>query len=153
WHTGEGLLVSRIGQRCWSVCSCSPPAPRPRRGATRGVEFRDSAGIILVSNPSTGLWSSDEVRRLEPDLSLGDVGAVPEVDFGSVAGLAVTSSGEIVVLDTQAGHLRLLSAEGEPLRIIGRSGFGPGELSLLAATALAGPGDTLYVPDLVQQQI
>ncbi|MEX0892817.1 MAG: 6-bladed beta-propeller [Gemmatimonadota bacterium] len=113
---------------------------------------RDSAGVTLVENPVEGVWSEDERPTVEEELRIGSAEG-GSAGFGSqITGLAVADDGTIYVLDQQAQLVRVFSAGGDFLRTIGGPGSGPGELG----QALAGVflvGDTLFVPDMMNQRV
>jgi hypothetical protein len=108
----------------------------------------DSAGVVIVSNTEQGLWTSGTQWTLEEDLRIGALEGEPEYQFGQIGFLAVDSKNRIFVLDAQARHIRVFSADGRYEQTIGGPGAGPGELSQQAITLYMGPGDTLLVPDL-----
>ncbi|MFH1763365.1 MAG: 6-bladed beta-propeller, partial [Gemmatimonadota bacterium] len=108
---------------------------------------RDSAGILIVENPSKGVWPDGEGWTVEEELRIGAFGGNPDYQFGQVGTVAVSSRGEILVSDTQAQDVRVFSPEGAYLRTVGGPGSGPGELGPGASMLLIAPGDTLLVPD------
>jgi hypothetical protein len=125
------------------LAACSDGAQR-----SNSTEFLDSLGIVFAINPPFGAWAADEVWRVEADLTLGELDRSPEEAFGAILGIAITTSGEIAVLDRQANEVRLFDSSGSFVRSIGRRGEGPGEFSIASLDLLVGSGDTLYVPDL-----
>jgi hypothetical protein len=112
----------------------------------------DSAGVTIVANPETGIWSGGQGWTLEEEIRIGALEGNPEYQFGEVGFLAVDSKGQLYVPDIQARHIQVYTAEGEYVRTIGKPGAGPGELQQ-AAFAIIGPGDTLLVPDIQNQRI
>lgn len=113
----------------------------------------DSAGVAIVSNPTTGVWRGGQAWRVEESLLIGTTDGDPNYQFGAIVSLDVDASGRIYVLDQQAQNVRVYDADGTYLRTIGRPGSGPGELSLGAGAVLVGPGDTIFVPDAMQQRV
>ncbi len=113
----------------------------------------DSAGISIVSNPDNGIWTTSSQWTLEEELRIGTVEGDPEYQFGQVGFIAVDSRERIFVLDTQAQHVRVFTADGEYQQTIGRPGSGPGELGPAAMAVFMGPGDTLLVPDMGNQRV
>lgn len=112
----------------------------------------DSAGVAVVSNPATGLWSPDERWTVEPELSIGVTDGDPEYQFGQIVGIDIDSDGRVYVADLQAREIRAFAADGRWLSTIGSPGTGPGELGM----AIAGPfliGDEVRVADLMNQRI
>ncbi len=114
---------------------------------------RDSAGVQIVENPATGIWGTRPRVTLTEDLRIGAADGDPEYQFGQIAGLGITSAGEILVLDGQAAHLKVFSPSGEHVRTIGRPGSGPGEFGAGAAGVLVVQGDTVLVPDMGNQRV
>ena len=107
---------------------------------------RDSAGVPVVSNPASGVWSAADRWRVEEDLRIGVIDGDPVRQFGRISGIAVDGAGRVYVLDRQAREIRVFDGDGGFVRTIGRPGGGPGELSSPSAV-LIGAGDTIFVPD------
>lgn len=107
----------------------------------------DSAGVTVVANPVSGLWTEAAAWRLEEELRIGVVDGDPMREFGSVAGLTVDDSGRIYVLDSMAREIRVFDQDGRFVSAFGNRGSGPGELSSPSAV-LIGRGDTILVPDV-----
>ena len=130
-----------------SACTATNP------GSAWTGTMTDSAGVIIVDNPAQGMWSDSEAWTLEEELRIGSFGGDLDYLFGQVGAIAVNSTGEIFVVETQAQEVRVFSPSGEYLRTIGSAGSGPGELGTGATTILISPGDTLLVPDLRNRRI
>lgn len=125
-----------------------------QKGSWQG-SVRDSAGVAIVSNPSTGVWAPGDAWTVKEELRIGTAEGEPEYQFGQVApgsSIAVGSDGRIVVLDQQAQHLRVFTADGKYERTIGGPGGGPGELGRGASAVLWTPGDTILVSDIGNQR-
>ncbi len=112
----------------------------------------DSAGVEIVTS-SSGLWGPGEAWAVEQDLLVGTAEGEPEYQFGQIAGIDVGSDGRIYVMDQQAREVRVFSASGEFVTSMGQPGSGPGELSQAAGPVFVTPGDTVVVPDMMQQRI
>lgn len=121
-------------------------------GAEWGGTIADSAGIAIVTNPAGGVWSSSDRPTVERELDIGSAEGEPEYQFGQIAGLDVTDDA-VYVFDQQSRTVRVFSHDGQFLRQMGRPGSGPGELSQAAVGVLVGPGDTVFVPDIMQQRM
>jgi hypothetical protein len=80
---------------------------------------------ITVHTVGGNVWGDTMV--LEPDLSIGVLEGPEEEMFGSVQSIAVTDSGEILVVDEQVPVIRRFGPGGRYLGDIGREGGGPGE--------------------------
>lgn len=91
-------------------------------------------------------FSLDGVPPFTPveELRLGDRDD-PDLGFSRVSGLAVDDEGRVYVSDGQAREIRVFSAEGERLGVVGRPGDGPGEFR--GAPRFGIVGDTLWAYD------
>lgn len=112
----------------------------------------DSAGVEIVRNTLQPMQGG-EVWTFEDVLTFGEAAGDPNYQFGQIAGLDVSSDGRILVLDQQAGHIKVFSPEGTFERTIGQPGSGPGELGPQAALLMVGRGDTVLVPDAGNQRV
>lgn len=109
----------------------------------------DSAGVTIVSNTNTPLWSKDDTWTVEEDLRIGTVTGEPEYQFGNVAFLDVAEDGTIYVMDMMAQEARAFDTEGNYLTTIGGPGGGPGELGQGAVFVLSDPTTGgVVVPDM-----
>ena len=115
--------------------------------------MRDSAGVVIVENPGTGVWRPGEQWTVVEELRIGVAEGDPDYQFGNVGGIDVDSDGRIYVLDQQAQELKIFDAQGTLLRRVGRAGSGPGEFSPNAGPVLVGRGDTVLVPDIMLQRV
>lgn len=122
-------------------------------GAEWAGTVTDSAGVEMVRNPVTGTWGDEDRWTVTEALRIGTTEGDPEYQFGQISGIAELPDGRIIVLDQQAQHLRIFSAEGEHLQTIGGPGSGPGEFALGARPVLVGAGDTLIVPDVTNRRV
>lgn len=114
---------------------------------------QDSAGVRIVTNTGTGLWQEDESWTVEQDLVIGTAEGEAHFQFGQISGLDVDADGRIYVMDQQASEVRVFDDDGAFVLAMGQAGAGPGELSQGAGPVFVGPGDTVAVPDIVQQRI
>jgi len=114
---------------------------------------RDSAGIAIVENPAEGIWTDADRWTYVEELRIGTMEGDAAYQFGAINGIAGLPDGRIAVLDAQAQEFRVFSAAGEHLRTIGRPGSGPGEFGLGAGPVLVASGDTLLIPDLMNQRL
>lgn len=124
----------------------------PASGEWAGT-VRDSAGVVVVSNPTEGLWRPGEVPAVEEILRIGQIEGAPEYQFGQIVGLNVDDDGNLYVGDSQAREIRVFDASGTFVRRIGRPGSGPGELGPGGTSVFLGRGDTLFAPDPGQQRV
>lgn len=113
----------------------------------------DSAGVEIVTNTGTGIWSRDAAWTVEQVLVVGAAEGEPEYQFGQISGIDIDSEGRMYVMDQQAREVRVFSPDGQFIANIGKAGSGPGEFSQAAGPIFVGPGDTIAVPDAGQQRI
>lgn len=113
----------------------------------------DSAGVEIVTSTGNGLWGPGGAWTVEQDLLVGTAQGEPEYQFGQIAGIDVDSRGRIYVMDQQASEVRVFDPDGEYITSMGQRGAGPGELSQAAGPVFVTPGDTVVVPDMLQQRI
>ena len=113
----------------------------------------DSAGVQMVHNSLEPMVTEGEVFTFEEVLVFGEAAGDPDYQFGQIAGLDAASDGRILVLDQQAGHVKVFSADGVFESTISQSGAGPGELGPQAALLMVGRGDTILVPDMGNQRV
>jgi hypothetical protein len=131
--------VSTIG------CAADSPAPGEWAGA-----MSDSAGVVIVDNPESGLWTADTQWRLEEDLRIGVTDGDAVRQFDAIDDIAIDGSGRIHVLD--GSEVRVFERDGEFVRTYGRPGSGPGELANPSAL-LPGAADTMFLPDGRNQRV
>ena len=112
----------------------------------------DSGGVTIVTNPATGLWTTESAWRVEPALTIGAADGDAELQFGQIVGIARDARGNLYVLDQQASNIRAFDADGNYLHTISRKGSGPGEIAAAAGLFL-GRGDTLFVADVGAQRV
>ena len=142
-------LLAALAVVSTAAFGCGPDSTGT--GAWAGTVY-DSAGITVVANPESGLWTEATAWRLEEELRIGVVEGDPMREFGSIAGLAVDGEGRIHVLDGMAREIRIFDARGEFVTAFGRRGSGPGELNSPSAV-LIGRGDTILIPDVSNGQV
>ena len=87
--------------------------------------------------------------------TLGSDFAEDEYQFAEVTWerLAGDGAGNLYILDRQGARVLKYGPDGRHLATFGRQGEGPGELSQAAGPVFVGPGDTLSVPDAMQQRV
>ncbi len=115
--------------------------------ASDGVVIVDSAGVQLVSNRADSGWRNTPRWTITEDLSIGVDSGVPELQFGRIGDLDVSSNGDIAVIDQLSGAVRVFDRSGAFVRSVGRPGKGPGELSRSANGIYWIGGDSLLVLD------
>jgi hypothetical protein len=139
-------LAIALGASCLGLAACGDA------GGWQGT-VTDSAGVEIVTNTGTGSWRAGDTWTVEQDLMIGTAEGDPEYQFGQIAGIDVGSDGRLYVLDQQAREVRVFDPEGDFVVAMGQAGSGPGELSQAAGPVFVSPGDTVVVPDMMQQRI
>lgn len=99
------------------------------------VEVSMSDGAAGSSGMATMLLKFDD------EAAVGELDGAPEIVFGSLIDGAVLATGDVVLLDTDYGALRVFSDSLEPRSIVGTFGDGPGEF--LDPTAVFAMGDAV----------
>jgi hypothetical protein len=122
-----------------------------RGGGGWAGTMADSAGVQIVSNPETGVWTQPPTVEREVDIGTAEGEAVYQ--FGQIASIDVGSDSSVYVLDGQAHTVRVFDSSGKFVREMGRPGSGPGELGQTALSVLVGPGDTVFVADVMQPRV
>lgn len=123
-----------------------------RGGSSAGV--RDSAGVTIVENRGTGMWSGGQPWRLspEPRVDIGAANGAPAYRLFRVYGAGRLRNGRIVVVNGGTNELRFYDPAGEFLFATGREGDGPGEFrDLQAVWQLA--SDSLLAYDFLAQRL
>lgn len=148
-----GRFCLKIGDRMHRVlllsaalasisCGGNPGAQDDWQGAIDTIDGRP-----IVQNPPVGVWRGSERGHLVEDLRIGALeGGGPEM-FGSIAAIAVSSIGDIAVLESQTQEVRIFDRGGDHVRTVGRRGEGPGEFKNAISIHYDG-GDRLWVVDL-----
>lgn len=127
-----------------ATCGDGPP----RAGPT--IDTLES-GVILVSNPATGIWDERSAWQLTDEVKIGARhGEGPEV-FGDVRSLALDDAGRVYVLDFHVQEVRVFDSDGSYVRTIGGRGGGPGEIGG-ATGIIVDPSGRLWVPDYRNQR-
>ena len=121
-------------------------------GAWEGT-ITDSAGVAIVMNTATPMWSAGDEWTVSEDLRIGTVAGEPEFQFGLITGLDVGPDGTVYVLDMQASEIRAYDAEGNHLLSFASAGAGPGELSQQALGLFLAPGGEILAIDLGNQRV
>lgn len=122
-------------------------------GAEWSGTVEDSAGVQIVRNSPQPIWGEGQAWGFEEVLSIGEAAGDPDYQFGQIAGLDATSDGRILVLDNQAQHVKVFSADGVFEQTVGQAGSGPGEFGPGAAMLMVGAADTVIVPDAGNQRV
>lgn len=140
---GAFAVTSTLGVSC---------AGEPSGGGWSGA-FRDSAGVVVVENPGTGVWRRGGGPGVREVLRIGVAEGEPEYQFGEIAAVNVDAEGWIYVGDRLAREIRVYDPAGRFERRIGGPGAGPGELGAGGTGIHFGRGDTVIVPDPGLQRI
>ncbi len=113
------------------------------------IEEQD--GVIIVKNPAEPIYSND-VFRLEEDLTIDNVEEDEEFTFQDIMHLAVDDDENIYASDSKAAFIKVFDKSGNYLRTIGKKGQGPGEF-LYPFQILIMPQGELMVNDMYQLRV
>ena len=116
-----------------------------------GFQTRDSAGITIATNGQSGAWGPGDAWQLRVEATGSH--STPESSIGMLSGLAVNSNGNIFVLDRTDATVKVYDSLGLFIRSFGGRGEGPGQLSGSQMALLAGPADSMYVPDFGNRRV
>lgn len=84
-------------------------------------------GVMTISNPKQPVFR-DVGTAFKLELTIGETDSSSNFNFVRLANLLVDDKGNIYALDSRDANIKVFSAEGQNLRIIGQQGQGPGEL-------------------------
>ncbi len=110
-----------------------------------------SAALAECGSDGTGEHGAGsvppEVERLRAPIAVEEVGTSgPEVDLSYVLSMDIDASGRVFIADALTPAVLVLSAEGELVGSVGRSGKGPGEFESVTRVQIL-PGDSLLAFD------
>lgn len=126
--------------------SCAVALGCASEKAPSWLSTREAIGDT-VAVTTTGLPTPPETfLTLRESTSIGVAEGRPEVEFASVADLAVDASGNMYVLDSQKLAVFRFDAAGRFLGAIGRPGQGPGELASGTGVAVRGREVAVHDP-------
>jgi hypothetical protein len=113
------------------------------------------AFVILAGCSGGGgsdLRQVDDLRELSytEEVRIGSL-EDPVLGFSQIRQVRVSENGDVFVLEGQAREVRVFTAQGEPIRVLGGVGQGPGEFSRPMSLGLL--GDTLWVTDLLNRRV
>jgi hypothetical protein len=125
---------------------------RPTDVAWTG-SIADSAGVRIVSNPSSGLWSDADQPTVRVVMQTASAADDPERELRNIIALAVRDDGRLLILDAGARRVAEYSPDGVWLRNLSGPGSGPGELSNGVDGLWVGAADTVFIADIGAQRI
>ena len=88
--------------------------------------MRTEGGVTIVENPAKPLYKNASLTLTE-ELSIGGKGTDEESELTMVQAFGVDSAGNIYVLDSKVGVIKVFDSIGRFVRKIGSKGQGPGE--------------------------
>ncbi len=122
-----------------SACTDQPP------DAVRAEP--DSVDVVVVRHDADAFAKAPQWTVDSQPVVVYDGGAQPEFDLTRVSVPVRLGDGRLLALDRlNGGRLMLFDASGHPVRVVARSGNGPGELMAPHDPMLVG-GDTVSVDD------
>jgi len=90
--------------------------------------IEEEYGVTVVKNPKKPIHD-DAVFSLKEDLALGEKERNEKHMFYLLTDMDADSSGNIYVLDSEDVNIKVYDPKGSFLKVIGRKGQGPGQLS------------------------
>jgi hypothetical protein len=140
---GLALLALVVGCANGEFASDAPPS-----GVAAGAvvpDSRDSAGV-LIHEYSASDWVTVPAWRLDttPTVVM-DGGEDPEFDLTQAWWLTPVSDGRYLVVSQIPARLLLFDEDGSPLRVVARSGEGPGDVRMPNPLLPLGPDSLLLI--------
>lgn len=131
----------------------SPLSSRPLRPV-------GALGLLILFPLLWGCGSEPDTDLGAWTMTTGDLALEKELQvsetesyfFGSISDLDVTTEGQMVVLDGEATHLKILRPDGTLIDTLGREGQGPGEFQRPRSVDVA-RGDSVYVFDVLPDRL
>jgi len=111
-------------------------------------------GVVFLSHDSAALPRAPELS-LEPRPLTTITGMSSDHSWFLTAGLdafAILPNGQVAALIRLQNQIAVWSADGKLLKLIGRSGSGPGEFTRVSTLSVVSP-DTLLVPDFANGRL
>lgn len=134
-RTGSILLFSMV------VVISSPG--QSKIGQWKG-STKSESGVRIVSNPKKPMFR-DVSSAFVLELTIGETDSSPNFNFIRLSDLLVDDKGNIYALDSKDANIKVFSAEGQLLRIIGQQGQGPGELLTPVSMDLLSPTELVVM--------
>jgi hypothetical protein len=144
-----GCLDAARGSFTLSIALFAMACGPDRRPASGWAGTMDtlSSGAVVVNSPSSGMWDSSSMWRIEEQVVIGaQEGEGPDV-FGGVVSVEADRGGRVYVLDRVASEIRVFEHDGRFVRSFGGAGAGPGEFRMAAGMSWD-PEGRLWVADL-----
>ena len=118
------------------------------------ITVRKEKGVTVVTNPKEPAPSPGTPVKLviKEELSIGKKQGDQNYMFLSARALDVDNSGNIYVLDSKAGDIRVFNADGSFVQTVGKKGEGPGETYRPRDLQITPKGEIL-VSDMSSRQI
>jgi hypothetical protein len=138
----------RLAALCLILASCGGA---PAASLTRAVTDTLPGGIVRVMSPGPTAWAdSAGARLLEEGRFQGQDGTAAEL--GEPRSIAVDALDRIYVADRKPTSIKVFTADGKLVRVIGREGEGPGEFRA-GFIAVRGAHLVLHDPELARTSV
>jgi predicted acylesterase/phospholipase RssA len=152
WIRGSGVPAALTGALVGLLAACGSDGGEHADAPRSVVEVYDSAGVrIVVNHADTAflpLWTVDTVPVFRAGHHLDDM----HHQFVQIEDARLLSNGRVVVSDVRTHELRLFDSDGGFLRLLGRSGEGPGEFRGIRDLAVL-PGDSIMAWDMISARL
>ena len=110
--------------------AASPAFAQSTRPGAKPVAARDTVRVRATGAPQWGPVT------LAPVWTIGQIDGPEEQSFGNVGAVAVDRQRRFYVYDGQDKRIRQYAADGKFVRVVGRSGKGPGEYGWVYSMAI-----------------
>jgi hypothetical protein len=122
-------------------------------GLIEGQKIKTVDGVTVISNGKKPNPPNGQPVRitLQEELSIGQ-GENPDESFSEVSAFVVDRDGNIYALDIKDRKIKTYDKTGKFLRLIGKPGQGPGELSLPSGIHLTGDNN-LLIEDALNRRL
>lgn len=136
----------RVGIGLLALAACSAGGDNRSKS---GIDVRDSAGVRIVTVSASAVESLDVLTADSASLRVGADEGIPDGIIGRVGDAVLVATGGVLVTDRMTDRIVHYDATGRFVRVLARSGDGPGEFRTIEGIALE--GDSVRAYDLSRQ--
>ncbi len=150
----DGTITTIAGSGVAGFSGDGGPAVAAAMRAPGALAIDNSSGALYIADSGNHrvrkLLSNGTIATIAGDGQEGDAGdgsAALAASFGTVFGLAVATSGQLLIADTEARRVRALNADGTV------TAYSMGSLPVRRPAGLAATSSTVYLADAALQSI